>query len=181
MKIIFTILIGIIISIAFSNSVFGQSKTDDCFCCTDKHKQFDFWLGEWMVYDTLGTLVGENIITSIQDRCVLQENWNSKSGTGTSYNYYNLSDSTWNQVWIDNKGRPLVLKGHFRDGKMILKSELTKGTKVKEYYNQITWQKMPDESVVQTWEALDPNLKIIAVIFKGIYRKNSLGKNCVNE
>jgi len=167
----FKILTGIIIYIAFSGIALGQKNNKDCFCCTEKYQQFDFWLGDWNVYDTLGNFVGENKIISMQDHCILQENWKSKFSTGTSYNYYNQADSTWNQLWVDNRGRPLVLKGGFVDDKMILRSELTKGQKIKEYYNQITWQKMPDETVVQIWEALDPNLKSIAVIFKGIYKK----------
>jgi hypothetical protein len=155
----------------FFGGMYEQNLKNDCFCCEDEYNQFNFWLGEWQVYDTTGILVGENSISPVQDHCVLVENWKSKSGTGTSYNYYNKADSTWNQVWIDNKGRPLVLKGKFSDGKMILRSKLTKGQKIKEFYNQITWQKMPDETVVQTWEALDPNFKSIAVIFKGVYKK----------
>jgi hypothetical protein len=165
------ILVGVMAYLPFSDFNLEQNIQNDCACCTIEHNQFDFWIGEWNVYDTIGNLVGENTIASIQDHCVIEENWKSKSGTGTSYNYYDNVDSTWNQVWIDNKGRPLVLKGRFNDGKMILRSKLTKGQKINEFYNQITWQKMPDETVVQTWEALDPDLKSIAVIFKGIYKK----------
>lgn len=171
MNVFIKFFVGIILCLPFSTFNPEPNSTNECACCTTDHGQFDFWIGEWNVYDTIGNLVGENTITSIQDHCVIEENWKSKSGTGTSYNYYDKADSTWNQVWIDNKGRPLVLKGRLDDGKMILRSKLTKGQKIKEFYNQITWQKMPDETVIQTWEALDPNLKSIAVIFKGIYKK----------
>jgi len=26
----------------------------ECPCCTEKHTQFDCWVGDWMVLDTLG-------------------------------------------------------------------------------------------------------------------------------
>ena len=39
---------------AFSALVKAQ---DGCPCCTENHKQFDFWVGEWIVYDTAGNKV----------------------------------------------------------------------------------------------------------------------------
>jgi len=121
-----------------------------CPCCTKAHQAFDFWIGDWTVYDMNGKIVGTNSIKKEYDKCVLKEQWKSSSiNRGTSYNYYDLKDKTWNQVWIDNSGFSLVLKGHFIDGKMILKSKLL-ASKKGNYYNQITWMKNDDNSVTQT-------------------------------
>jgi len=144
----------------------------DCLCCTDFHKQFDFWVGEWMVYDTAGTKLGENNIVKLGDNCILNEHWKgAKGSTGRSYNYFDLSDSTWNQVWIDNQGGNLVLKGKAEENKMILQSKLIKGKKVDWYRNRITWTNNEDESVTQFWEILDKNGNQLAVAFKGIYKR----------
>ena len=36
---------------------------------------------------------------------MLQENWISNTvNKGTSYNYFNPVDTTWNQLWLDNQG-----------------------------------------------------------------------------
>jgi hypothetical protein len=145
---------------------------DDCACCTEFHDQFDFWVGQWKVYDTLGTLVGENNIQKLEDNCLISERWEGMKGfTGRSFNYFDASDSTWNQVWVDNNGGNLILKGEFSDGKMVLRSQLLKGQKVDWYYNQISWTPNEDGSVLQLWEVYSKNGLLLAEIFKGIYRK----------
>jgi len=44
-----------LLSIVLTGSLIAQT---DCACCTETHKQFDFWLGDWIVLDTLGNEVG---------------------------------------------------------------------------------------------------------------------------
>ena len=154
----------------------SAQKTDEkpCSCCTEAHSQFDFWLGDWTVYNTEGKQVGANSITKEDkyDNCVIREQWKS-TGTnrGTSYNYYNLADKTWNQVWIDNSGFSLTLKGSYINNKMVLKSELLESKNGK-YYNRITWQLNENKSVTQTWDILNEQNKVTQVAFKGIYKKS---------
>ena len=96
-----------------------------CPCCTTQHQLFDFWVGDWMVYDTTGNKVGENTIVKQEDNCLLSEHWRGAGGsTGRSYNYYDPSDSTWNQLWLDNSGTILKLKGSAGTNTMSRKSEL---------------------------------------------------------
>jgi len=158
----------LLLTVIDAGTILGQEKK--CACCTEPYKQFDFWIGDWNVYDTLGNKIGENLIVSMQDNCLLQENWKSKRSTGTSYNYYNAADNSWNQVWVDNSGNPLVLKGDFIDGKMVMRSELKKSKKGTEYYDQISWQLMPDKSVVQIWKQFDKQGDELTLLFKGVYR-----------
>ena len=152
--------------------VVAQSDKDkDCACCTHFHGQFDFWIGEWVVYDTLGKQVGENKIEKLEDGCILSERWvGASGGTGRSYNYYDDTDRSWHQVWIDNKGQNLVLKGSGGQGRMSMQSELIKGKKVDFYANRITWEKRNDGSVIQTWDLVDEFDRPFKVVFKGIYK-----------
>jgi len=144
----------------------------DCPCCTNAHKQFDFWVGDWGVYDTAGNKVGENSIVKLENGCIINEHWRGAAGgSGRSYNYFNKSDSTWNQVWIDSRGGSLELKGKAVPNKMILSSELQPGKNVDFYRNRITWTKNEDESVTQLWEILDKQDKLLSVAFKGIYKR----------
>ena len=144
----------------------------NCNCCTPNHRAFDFWAGDWEVFDSTGTKVGENLIYKVERNCVLNEHWTSvRGGTGRSYNYYDPADSTWNQIWLDSWGSNLVLKGKPEGNKMILKSELLPGEKIDWYANRITWTSNEDGSVTQTWDVLDKNDKIISVAFKGIYKR----------
>lgn len=54
---------------------------------------------------------------------------------------------------------------------MIMKSDLLKGQEIDFYYNQISWEKMDDGTVVQTWETFDKEDQIITTVFKGTYIK----------
>ena len=141
-------------------------------CATEQHKQFDFWVGDWNVYNTQGKLIGTNKILKMHNRCVMQENWESKTSPnkGTSYNYYDLSDKTWNQVWVDNSGYSLVLKGNYSGKSMVMKSSLV-SSKNGDYYNKLTWTKNNDGSVTQLWEFVDAQGKVIREAFRGIYKK----------
>ena len=155
----------------FTQDLVAQNGQLQCACCSESHSAFDFWIGEWTVYDVTGKEVGKNTVEKQYDNCVLQEKWiSSGESRGTSYNYYDTKDNTWNQVWIDNSGFSLVLKGNYKNGKMILKSQLLEGKKGK-YYNQITWVKNDDGSVTQIWDILNNNNEKLQEAFKGIYKK----------
>ncbi len=164
----------IILTISFSNKIYSQTATKKP-CSGEKYSQFDFWEGDWNVYDTSGKLIGTNKLVKMQNNCVMQENWASKTSKnkGTSYNYYNKVDDSWNQVWIDNSGFSLVLKGKLIDGKMVLKSDLIKGKKGN-FYNRVTWSKNKDNSVIQVWEYLNSDGEIISEAFRGIYKKKTI-------
>jgi predicted enzyme related to lactoylglutathione lyase len=150
----------------------AQSASQSCNCCNLTFHQFDFWLGEWEVFNKQGIKVGENEIISMQDSCVLQENWKSVGNTGTSYNYFDKSDSTWNQIYIDNVGTILNLKGKFENQKMVLESEKIKSLRADFYYfNRITWQQDSLGNVSQTWDIVDDKGNILQVAFDGIYKK----------
>jgi len=161
----------LIIFILSTNVSFSQNN---CNCCSDKHQQFDFWLGKWMVYDTLGNKIGENIIEKIEDNCLVSEHWTgSKGTTGRSYNYYEASDSTWNQLWIDNKGGRLELKGKASKNKMILYSEASENNKGELIKNRISWIGNPDGTVSQIWDIVNDSNDLKTRLFEGIYKKES--------
>ena len=141
-------------------------------CSTAIYKQFDFWVGNWNVYNSKNKLIGKNKIVKMNNACAIQENWSSMVGAskGTSYNYYNATDKKWHQVWVDNAGGSLVLKGNYKNNKMVLKSTLITGKKGA-YYNQITWFKNSDGTVTQLWELLDKQHTAFNEIFRGTYKK----------
>lgn len=167
------ILLSLIFLVSFTQNYSQNSETDSCNCCTEKHYNFDFWLGNWTVYNTEGKVIGHNNITKLYDQCVLREEWESTAqNRGTSTNYYNKQDDSWNQVWVDNSGFSLVLKGGLVDGKMILKSELQKG-KQGNYYSQISWIPHDDGTVTQLWEYYKEDNTLIQEAFRGLYKKDN--------
>ncbi|GFD76608.1 hypothetical protein KUL113_60280 [Tenacibaculum sp. KUL113] len=42
------------------------------------YTQFDFWVGNWNVYNTEGKLIGHNNVIKTPNACAIQENWDSK-------------------------------------------------------------------------------------------------------
>ena len=153
------------------SSVTLNSQNTTCKCCTENYKAFDFWLGDWTVFKTDGSLAGTNTIDKIQGNCVVRENWKSAQGayTGTSSNFYNTQTGEWEQVLIDNQGGSLHLKGHRVGNQMILKSDTLKDQDGVPYFHQITWTKNEDGTVRQYWETFKNKDTIVA--FDGLYKK----------
>ena len=84
-------LLPYLLALVFSMTGFAQTSAN-CNCCTDKHGEFDFWIGEWTVTNPDGSAAGTNVIDKIQDNCVLRENWTSAQPgfTGTSHKQLNV-------------------------------------------------------------------------------------------
>ncbi|APG61013.1 hypothetical protein [Christiangramia salexigens] len=160
-----------IFCLLFFISCLNFAQGQECACCTVNHIQFDFWVGDWEVFNTKGDKIGENLIKKLEDNCIINENWQSVSGnSGNSYNYFDPKDSTWNQLWLSNDGTILKLKGELVNNKMILKSEPV-SSKKQVYYNQITWSPNSDGSVSQIWETYNTEDLLLNTLFNGIYKR----------
>lgn len=59
-----------------------------------------------------------------------------------------------------------------KDGKMVLESQMQKTPKGS-FYNRLSWYQQKDKSVIQIWERLDENKKVVNEVYRGIYKKNS--------
>jgi hypothetical protein len=156
------------LSILISIPALAQGDAESA-CKTDKnYRQFDFWIGDWDVYQN-DTLVGTNKVNLILDDCVIAENWQStQSGfSGKSFNYYEPASGYWYQTWVDNKGKYLFLKGAFANKKMTLfGNSFNKEGKV--IYNRITYIAKKDKTVRQIWEQAKTRNEW-EVVFDGLY------------
>lgn len=141
-------------------------------CSAQEHRQFDFWLGDWDVLDPADKVAGTNLVTSELDGCMLQEHWRSADGkqAGTSLNHFDPASATWNQTWVDSTGGFLILKGLFRDGRMVLSGDkvMPGGARVA---NRISWERTgPDGTRVrQLWEKSRDGGRTWTVAFDGTY------------
>lgn len=153
-----------------SFSVSAQSD-QPCNCCSEEHMEFDFWIGNWEVTNADGEAAGKSIISKEENGCVIRENWTSaKSGyTGTSLNFFNTVTKQWEQLWIDNAGLNLKLKGNRIGNQMILSSNefIKDGETLK---NRITWTKNDDGTVRQYWEVLQGD-NVVSIAFDGLYER----------
>ncbi len=87
-------------------------------------RQFDFWVGDWDVYNAKGVKVGANKIELLLDGHLIQETWTSaRGGTGRSLNYFDPKSGTWKQNWVDDKGGIVRYEGSIKDGAMHFSGE----------------------------------------------------------
>ena len=170
----FALLFFLVISLGVACEAQDDTR-QPCPCCGPEYRQFDFWLGDWITTTPDGKTAGTNNIVLLQDSCILQENWASAQGayTGTSYNYYDRSDGLWHQLWIDNQGQTLDLKGTREGSQMILSSDPVKTPDGKMIVNRITWTAKPDGTVRQLWETSTDKGEW-TVAFDGLYRKKKM-------
>ena len=156
-------------------SLMAQTNQKPCNCCTPEYRQFDFWIGDWEVYDPDGNLVGTNVIELQQDSCMLKENWiGTSGGTGTSFNYYDKKTKKWNQLWLNNSGGNLKLSGVYSNNNMVLESDEMYSEKHKTYYkDRITWTNNTDGTVKQHWQRTQDKGKTWTTVFIGLYKQKA--------
>ncbi|CAM1343786.1 hypothetical protein [Tenacibaculum amylolyticum] len=166
------ITVAALLFMSFFYVAIGAQNANGSACTSPEYQQFDFWVGDWNVYDVNNKLIGTNTILAMPNACAIQENWTSQNNAslGTSYSYYDNTDKKWHQLWIDNKGYVLATKGKFEGNKMILSSDLVTSSKG-DYYNRITWIHNADGTVTQIWDFVSPKNKILREAFRGIYKK----------
>ncbi len=91
---------------------------------SDEAKQFNFWVGEWDVFNPQGRRDGTSIIQIFANGCGILENWtDSFGGTGKSINFYDSGDQKWYQYWIGGGGGPGRWYGRFSDGAVRYENE----------------------------------------------------------
>ena len=141
-------------------------------CAAPEHRQFDFWIGMWDVFNPEGRQVGVNTISLELNGCALHEAWQSVRGPhrGNSYNIYDRASGGWHQTWVDNSGLLLRLDGGLVGESMVLegRSQESGGT---DRRDRITWTPREDGSVRQVWEQSTDGGQTWTVAFDGRYVK----------
>ena len=145
-------------------------------CAGPEHREFDFWIGAWDVFDPSGTRVGRNTISAVLDGCALHEQWKGVSGRrGTSLNTYAPGQGQWHQTWVDSAGTLLLLDGGIRDGAMVLEGRTPPGEDAASAVrHRISWSVVngdPDR-VRQHWET-SPDGTAWQTAFDGLYLRIS--------
>lgn len=61
-----------------------------------------FWVGEWDCYSPNGSLSGTNHLQLVNNNMFIHEQWiNSQGQVGQSFNYYDIEEGKWRQIWVD--------------------------------------------------------------------------------
>ncbi len=127
-------------------------------------RQFDFWVGEWDVFNPAGQKAGTNSVQLFSDGCGLLENWTSAvAGDGKSINFYDSGTDKWYQSWIGTGGGALRYAGNFKDGAMRFEGEtIANGKKT---LQKLTFTKLDENTVRQLFEASNDDGKTWTVTY----------------
>ena len=93
-------------------------------CATPEYRQFDFWIGDWDVYDVGDEKPSMRIqVEKILDGCALKETYRDVHGmVGESLNLYDAPRKVWHQTWATNRGQVLLLDGTLDNGRMAFRA-----------------------------------------------------------
>ena len=143
-------------------------------CAAGPYRHFDFWLGEWNVFNAAGQQVGTNAITTELDGCVVTEQWTSSTGgRGRSINTFDAETGQWHQTWVTQftLGH-LRLSGGLVNGVMTMHGERPSPSGFT-IFDDWTWTELEDAQVRQVG-ILDIPVLGIHSEFQGFYRRTDV-------
>ena len=168
------ILITAMAAAAMHTSALAQNQTPPPPSCeTEVYHAFDFWIGDWEVFDQKDQKAGENKISMQEKGCLLLEEWTSaQNTTGQSYNFYDPGMEKWRQIWVSG-GATIDYAGGLNDaGAMVLEGEIAYRSGTTEPFKG-TWTLQEDGSVRKHFEQYDAGKKEWSDWFIGIYKKKA--------
>jgi hypothetical protein len=141
----------------------------------DRHRAFDFWIGEWTVTAN-GQFAGTNSIQPILGHCTIFEQWESVAGTlGKSFNYYDPGKDHWRQIWIADSGSFIEFTGEARDGGIFYTAETINPADSSVTLHKFEFTQIEDGIVRQYWETSNDDGASWAPIWDGRYERKVEG------
>ena len=141
-----------------------DKKRRPCLYSTEA-KQFDFWIGEWDVFNPPGQKVGTSVIQQVSAGCGILENWTDAfGGGGKSINFYDPNTGKWHQYWIGQNGVPNRYSGTYRDGAMRYEGEPL-ANKGSQPLNRLTFFNLDANTVRQLAEQSKDDGKTWTVLY----------------
>src|ERR1700683_1925316 len=121
-------IVTVVVVLAGNNvprRVFAVEPAAPTRCAAPSYRQFDFWAGDWDVFDVDSPLqVAHAKVDLILDGCVLREDYQDTDGhKGQSFTIYDVARDVWHQTWVTNRGELLEIEGKREAGVMILTGE----------------------------------------------------------
>ncbi len=143
--------------------------------CTDPaFDDFDFWVGDWDVYQADGKLAGTNSIRKEEYGCLLVERWVNAGGiTGQSYNFVDLATGKWRQVWVSAGATIDYAGGLDANGAMALEGTIGYGAGQAGNGAKFrgTWTPNADGTVTQHFQQFDDAKAEWTDWFVGTYKR----------
>jgi hypothetical protein len=123
-------------------------------CDTPQHHQFDFWVGDWRVFDASnGQLVGFDRVEKLDSGCIVQQNLTLITDLyrrpGVAYRLDGIGvnrfdGERWLELWADNQWGAIALQGAPEGDKAMVMTTLIPS---RHRDLRLVWEKLPDGSV----------------------------------
>jgi tetratricopeptide (TPR) repeat protein len=141
---------------------------------TEGYRQFDFWVGEWDVFVS-GQKAGYNNVKSLQNGCIIEENWEGGSGErGQSFNFFNPVTGKWHQSYMSNRAGNWMMDGEYKDGQLRFEGHIY--SPQGDVLVHMTFFNLEPGKVRQTAETSSDGGKTWTNIWDGLYVRKSSGK-----
>ena len=140
---------------------------------TPEYRGFDFWVGEWEVFNPTGQQVGTSSVVLLADGCIVDENWQSANGSvGKSFNFYNPTTKKWHQSYMDADGANWMMDGELKDD--VLRYEGYIYSPTGRVPVHMTFTKVAADKVRQTAETSADEGKTWTPVWNGLYIRKSV-------
>jgi hypothetical protein len=152
-------------------AVAALARPDNSCTASTEGRQFDFWLGEWVVSYPGAISPSESKVYLELDKCMIVESWDGGKGhSGKNMFAYSSDDKRWHGMFADNEGRVHVFKGKVTRGaaEFYGPSHNESGRAV---LNRIKVTRINSEKVEQTWEKSSDNGATWTIEFRGEYTR----------
>jgi tetratricopeptide (TPR) repeat protein len=155
----------------------AEKKAKPCLF-DEATRQFDFWVGEWDVFNPQGQKLGTSSIRMLVDGCTIEENWGDMfGGSGKSLNVYNPVTRKWHQTYIGSAGAVWMLDGEYKDGALRYEGQMyARGGPV---MVRVTFFKLESPDKVRHLSETSPDGKTWTPSWDGMYvrrKADSAGK-----
>jgi len=142
-------------------------------CQEPTYREFDFWVGEWEVFDSQGERVGESSITIEERGCLLVEHWRSATGgRGQSYNFFDHTSGQWREIFVSNWGTKDYRGGLDEKGRMVLAGTIGYADGYRAPFRGM-WTPNDDGTVTQYLEEYNADARQWEDWFTGTYRRKT--------
>jgi hypothetical protein len=147
-------VIGLAVVTFFSSAQSWSVDPVSAPCDTPQHHQFDFWVGDWQVFDAkTNQLVAFDRVEKHSHDCIVQQNLTMvtdlyrRPGVGyrmTGIGVNRFDGESWLELWADNQWGAIVLRGMPAAGKAMV---LTTIHPSRNRDLRLEWDQRPDGSV----------------------------------
>jgi len=143
-------------------------------CSTPKHRELDFLVGNWLVRDRSGRVLGVDSVSKDHGGCSLIELWREAGGgkEGLGVIGYRPEKGAWHQDLMIHIGFVLSVDGGMDGASMVMTGKEYPGRGVTRMH-RLRWTPTSDGSVEQLWQTSIDDGRSWQVHFEGIFQRIS--------